>query len=118
MFSELIKAAKDKTGLVTKCLNGEKVWKYTSYIWTVTSTSSGVFAKNAKINRKVTNIPGPAPQADDGTHWEITKIDSQKSANEDLWNITITYQTMLDAATNGLPSNGDPNDSNPGTGKK
>lgn len=99
LFNKLIKSARDKTGLVAKCLKGERVWKYTSYVWTVTSTSSGVLAANAKINRKVTNIPGPAPKADEGTHWEITNIQSDKGANDEVWKIITTYQTIVDEQT-------------------
>ena len=96
--------------LVNLCFNGKTSWAYTSYTWTVSELSSGVLSANAKINRKVTNVPGPAPKAEDGTHWEITSINSKKSATDNLWNIDTVYQTVLD----------DPEDTNSsqGTEKK
>ena len=96
--------------LVNRCFAGKTSWAYTSYIWTVSETSSGVLAANAKINRKVTNVPGPAPKAEDGTHWEITSITSKKSATDGFWNIDTVYQTVLDEE--------DDANSSPGTEKK
>lgn len=96
--------------LVKRCFDGKTSWAYTSYTWTVSETSSGVLAANAKINRPVTNVPGPAPQAEDGTHWEITGITSKKSSSDGFWNIDTVYQTVLDEEDN--------TNSSPGTEKK
>lgn len=92
--------------LVNRCFAGKTSWAYTCYTWTVTRQSSGVLAANSRINKKVTNIPGPAPKAEDGTHWEITNIQSNRNANDESWTITTTYQTVLDEEDNANSSGG------------